>query len=208
MVARRDAPAHCSRRRSGARAGRASRWGRGRPPRAWSRRMAARRDAQFGRLRSNARHRGADRARRSSPSLRFSPASSASSWSCSSRSCSQRASGRSSPTCAAGRFPRPSASSSCTSRLLACMALMVLLLVQPIVSEASVTRTPISRRTRRTSSTGSPGSRGSFTSTSTSASRSGSVVDATQKVLIAIGGTIFSLIVNFVLVLVVGFSGW
>ena len=87
--------------------------------------------------------------------------------------------------------------------LLALIALMVLLLVQPIVSEAQSLAANFPTY-RRTFSTGSQASRSSSTSTSTSGSR-GTVVDATQKILIAIGSTIFSVIVNFVLVLVVGF---
>ncbi len=88
--------------------------------------------------------------------------------------------------------------------LLALMALMVLLLVQPIVSEAQslAANFPTYQKDLLSWFTGIEKQ---FHFNVDIGKQLGSVVDATQKVLIAIGGTLFSLIVNFVLVLVVGF---
>jgi predicted PurR-regulated permease PerM len=88
--------------------------------------------------------------------------------------------------------------------LLALIALMVLLLVQPIVSEAQslASNFPTYQKDLLSWFTGIEKQ---FHFNVDIGKQLGTVVDTTQKVLIAIGSTIFSLIVNFVLVLVVGF---
>ena len=88
--------------------------------------------------------------------------------------------------------------------LLALIALMVLLLVQPIISEAQslAANFPTYQKDVLSWFTGIEKQ---FHFNVDIGKQLGTVVDATQKVLIAIGSTIFSLIVNFVLVLVVGF---
>ena len=88
--------------------------------------------------------------------------------------------------------------------LLALMALMVLLLVQPIVSEAQSLASNFPTYQKDVLSWFS-GIEKQFHFNVDIGKQLGSVVNATQQVLIAIGGTMFSLIVNFVLVLVVGF---
>jgi predicted PurR-regulated permease PerM len=88
--------------------------------------------------------------------------------------------------------------------LLALMALMVLLLVQPIVSEAQslAHNFPAYQRDFLSWFTGLEKR---FHFNVDVDKQVSSVIGATQQILFAIGGTIFSLIVNFVLVLVVGF---
>ncbi len=88
--------------------------------------------------------------------------------------------------------------------VLAFIALMVLLLVQPIVSEASslATNFPTYEKDFLNWFTGVERQ---FHFNVDVAKQVGSVIDATRGVLFAIGGTIFSIIVDFVLVLVVGF---
>jgi predicted PurR-regulated permease PerM len=88
--------------------------------------------------------------------------------------------------------------------LLALIALMVLLLVQPIISEAQslASNFPTYQKDFLNWFTGVEKQ---FHFNVNVSQQVGSVIDATQKILVAIGATIFSLIVNFVLVLVVGF---
>jgi predicted PurR-regulated permease PerM len=88
--------------------------------------------------------------------------------------------------------------------LLALIALMVLLLVQPIVSEAQSLAANFPTYQKDFLSWFS-GIEKQFHFNVDIGKQLGTVVDTTQKILIAIGGTIFSVIVNFVLVLVVGF---
>ena len=88
--------------------------------------------------------------------------------------------------------------------VLAFIAIMVLLLVQPIVSEASslATNFPTYQKDFLKWFTGVEQQ---FHFNVDVAKQVGSVIDATRNILFAIGGTIFSIIVDFVLALVVGF---
>jgi predicted PurR-regulated permease PerM len=102
------------------------------------------------------------------------------------------------------RVPKPVGILAVYIAVLAFIAIMVLLLVQPIVSEASSLATNF------------PAYQKDFLKWFTSvehqfhfnvniAGQVSSVIDTTRNILFAIGGTIFSIIVDFVLVLVVGF---
>ena len=88
--------------------------------------------------------------------------------------------------------------------VLAFIAIMVLLLVQPIVSEASslATNFPTYQKDFLNWFTGVEQQ---FHFNVDVAKQVSTVIDATRNILLAIGGTIFSIIVDFVLVLVVGF---
>jgi predicted PurR-regulated permease PerM len=102
------------------------------------------------------------------------------------------------------RVPRPVGILAVYVGVLAFIALMVLLLVQPIVSEASslATNFPTYQKDFLNWFTGVEQQ---FHFNVDVAKQVSSVIDATRGVLFAIGGTLFSIIVDFVLVLVVGF---
>ena len=100
--------------------------------------------------------------------------------------------------------PRPAGILVVYVAVLAFIAVMALLLVQPIVSEASslATNFPAYQKDFLNWFTGVEQQ---FHFNVNVASQVSSVIDATRNILFAIGGTIFSIIVDFVLVLVVGF---
>ena len=102
------------------------------------------------------------------------------------------------------RVPRPVGILVVYVAILAFIAIMVLLLVQPIVSEASslATNFPTYQKDFLRWFTGVENQ---FHFNVNIAGQVSSVIDATRNILFAIGGTIFSIIVDFVLVLVVGF---
>ena len=102
------------------------------------------------------------------------------------------------------RIPRPLGILAVYVAVLAFIAVMVLLLVQPIVSEASslATNFPTYQKDFLNWFTGVERQ---FHFNVNIAQQVGSVIDSTRNILFAIGGTIFSIIVDFVLVLVVGF---
>ncbi len=102
------------------------------------------------------------------------------------------------------RIPRPVGILIVYVAVLAFIAVMVLLLVQPIVSEASslATNFPTYQKDFLKWFTGVEQQ---FHFNVDVAKQVGSVIDATRNILFAIGGTIFSIIVDFVLALVVGF---
>jgi predicted PurR-regulated permease PerM len=102
------------------------------------------------------------------------------------------------------RVPQPVGILVVYVAVLAFIAVMVLLLVQPIVSEASslANRFPTYQKDFLSWFTGVERQ---FHFNVNIAQQVGSVIDSTRNILFAIGGTIFSIIVDFVLVLVVGF---
>ena len=102
------------------------------------------------------------------------------------------------------RIPRPVGILIVYIAVLALIAVMVLLLVQPIVSEASSLATNFPTYQKDFLS-GSPAIEQQFHFNVDIAKQVGCVVDATRNILFAIGGTMFSIIVDFVLALVVGF---
>jgi predicted PurR-regulated permease PerM len=102
------------------------------------------------------------------------------------------------------KVPRPVGILAVYVAVLAFIAIMVLLLVQPIVSEASslATNFPTYQKDFLNWFTGVEKQ---FHFNVDVAKQVSTVIDATRNILFAIGGTIFSIIVDFVLVLVVGF---
>jgi predicted PurR-regulated permease PerM len=102
------------------------------------------------------------------------------------------------------RVPRPVGILIVYIAVLAFIAIMVLLLVQPIVSEASslATNFPAYQKDFLKWFTGVEQQ---FHFNVNIAQQVSTFIDATRNILLAIGGTIFSIIVDFVLVLVVGF---
>jgi predicted PurR-regulated permease PerM len=102
------------------------------------------------------------------------------------------------------RIPRPAGILIVYIAVLAFIGVMVLLLVQPIVTEASslATNFPTYQKDFLHWFTGVENQ---FHFNVDVAKQVSSVIDATRNILFAIGGTIFSIIVDFVLVLVVGF---
>ena len=102
------------------------------------------------------------------------------------------------------RVPRPVGILAVYIAVLAFIAIMVLLLVQPIVSEASslATNFPAYQKDFLNWFTGVEHQ---FHFNVNVAQQVSTFIDATRNILLAIGGTIFSIIVDFVLVLVVGF---
>jgi predicted PurR-regulated permease PerM len=102
------------------------------------------------------------------------------------------------------RIPRPVGILVVYVGVLAFIAVMVLLLVQPIVSEASslATHFPTYQKEFLNWFTGVERQ---FHFNVNIAQQVSSVIDSTRNILIAIGSTIFGIIVDFVLVLVVGF---
>jgi predicted PurR-regulated permease PerM len=102
------------------------------------------------------------------------------------------------------RIPRPVGIAAVYIAVLAFIAIMVLLLVQPIVSEASslAKNFPTYQKDFLNWFTGVEKQ---FHFNVDVAKQVSSVIDATRNILFAIGGTIFSIIVDFFLVLVVGF---
>jgi predicted PurR-regulated permease PerM len=102
------------------------------------------------------------------------------------------------------RVPRPVGILVVYIAVLAFIAIMVLLLVQPIVSEASslATNFPAYQQDFLKWFTGVEHQ---FHFNVNIAQQVSTFIDATRNILLAIGGTIFSIIVDFVLVLVVGF---
>ncbi len=102
------------------------------------------------------------------------------------------------------RLPQPVGILVVYVGVLAFIALMVLLLVQPIISEASslATNFPTYQKDFLHWFTGVEEQ---FHFNVDVAKQVSTVIDATRGILFAIGGTIFSIIVDFVLVLVVGF---
>ena len=102
------------------------------------------------------------------------------------------------------RVPQPVGILIVYIAVLVFIAIMVLLLVQPIVSEASslARNFPTYQKDFLKWFTGVEQQ---FHFNVDVAKQVSSVIDATRNILFAIGGTIFSIIVDFVLVLVVGF---
>jgi predicted PurR-regulated permease PerM len=102
------------------------------------------------------------------------------------------------------RVPRPVGILAVYIAVLVFIAVMVLLLVQPIVSEASslAKNFPAYQRDFLNWFTGVEQQ---FHFNVDVAKQVSSVIGTAQNILLAIGGTIFSIIVDFVLVLVVGF---
>jgi predicted PurR-regulated permease PerM len=100
--------------------------------------------------------------------------------------------------------PRPVGILTVYIGVLAFIAIMVLLLVQPIISEASslAKNFPAYQKDFLSWFTGVEKQ---FNFNVDVAKQVSSFIDATRNILIAIGGTIFSIIVDFFLVLVVGF---
>lgn len=102
------------------------------------------------------------------------------------------------------RIPRPLGILAVYVGVLAFIAVMVLLLVQPIVTEASSLATNFPNY-QKDFLNWFTGVERQFHFNVNIAQQVGSVIDSTRNILFAIGGTIFSVIVDFVLVLVVGF---
>jgi len=102
------------------------------------------------------------------------------------------------------RIPRPVGILMVYIAILAFIAVMVLLLVQPIVNEASSLATNFPAY-QKDFLNWFAGVERQFHFNVNIAQQVGSVIDSTRNILIAIGSTIFGIIVDFVLVLVVGF---
>ncbi len=102
------------------------------------------------------------------------------------------------------RVPRPIGILAVYVAVLAFIALMVLLLVQPIVTEASSLATNFPTYQKDFLSWFA-GVERQFHFNVNIAQQVSSVIDSTRNILFAIGSTIFGIIVDFVLVLVVGF---